>query len=161
MAGKVSLSTTVDEIATPVEEIRSLDNTINIEVEVLLLNTADDVTKTTDDAEGKAPLLENVEKMITPTVEFCPPNTPLEVGNKLCMVEVTVDVFETSFEVDDNAKVPSTCVTDEEASTVALLTASNDCTELSGLRDDDPKPLDWVKVPLGLVLPELEESTTV
>ena len=112
---KVKLPPTVDEVVTSADKEFPL-NTVDTGVEVLLRNTAEEVSKFTNDVEGNVPLSE----LVMPTVELCSPNDLLAAGSELCMEGVKEVALETGFEVDNKATVPTTCVKDEEVFAVVL-----------------------------------------
>ena len=132
---KVPLTTTVDEIATSADKVRLLDDATGVEGEMLLPNIGDEVIKFNDDVEDKVLFSAKVDEVITPTEDMCSTNDPLVAGSELCKVGVKV-ALKTSCEVDVNPMLPKTCVVDKEALTVILLKGTEDCDELSVLRDD-------------------------
>jgi len=66
----VPLSTAVNEIATPTDEVCSLDKT-DTEVEEPLPKFADEVNKFEDRVEDEVTLPENVNGNITPSEDVC------------------------------------------------------------------------------------------
>ena len=111
----VPLAAAVSETIAPVDEVCSIDDPTEAEVEVVFGSTADDILKSTD-VKGKVLLSTAVDEMAIPKEETCLLDDAI-VAERVTVEELLPNTMEDVIKPceDDEGKVPLSTAVDETA----------------------------------------------